>query len=175
MNFDNVDDFKAWMQKKIEDKKEEIRTLEHLLTSADSLLGLYKQYKEEGMPPTSSLDSESAQSEPTPAEGKIGGTDAVRNLFSQDPARRWTPREVQEELEKMLAEGRLDTQRKHIAPDFVHSILSGLVKQDFLTKHQPMPKSRRSWYEKKESSENELAGEPGEPLEGIHPPPAVSL
>ena len=180
----NVDDFKAWMQKKIEDKKEEICALERLLTSNDSLsiLILYKQYEEEGMPPTSSFsrldsesESESIQSGPIPVkEGQIGGTDAVRNLFLHDPTRRWTPREVQYELEKMLAEGSLYTQRDHIQPDFVHSILSGLVKQDFLTKHQPVPKSRRSWYVKKESSEKDLAGESGEPLEGGESPPAAS-
>ena len=174
----NVDDFKAWMQKKIEDKKEEIRALERLLTSNDSLsiLALYKQYEEEGMPPTSSLDtldSESIERNPIPAKEKIGGTDAVRNLFSQYPTRRWTPRDIQDELEKMLGEGHLYTHRDHIAPDFVHSILSGLVKQDFVTKHQPVPKSRRSWYMKKESS-NDLAGESGEPLEGGESPPAAS-
>ena len=175
----NVDGFKAWLQKQIEDKKEEIRALERDINLLTSNLTHYKQYEEERMEATSSLDrldSESTESKPIPIKGgQIGGTDAVRNLFSQNPTRRWTPREIQSELEKMLAEGRLYTQRNHISPDFVHSILSGLVKQDFLTKHQPAPKSRRSWYVKKESSENDLAGESGKPLEGGESPPVASL
>lgn len=178
----NIDGFKAWLKERIEAKKEEIRALEqdlHLLTSNDfsSILSQYKQYEEGGMESTPLRDrlgsesSESIERKPISIKEKekIGGTDAVRNLFSQDPTRRWAPREVRHELETMLSEGLLDTQRSRISPDFVHSILSALVKQNFLDKHQPVPKSRRSWYVKRESLEKDLAGEFGESLEGKRP------
>lgn len=89
-----------------------------------------------------------APSEPEEVE-KMTPTEAVRFLFDQQP--KWIPKELATELKKIHREGRLQIKEGNDPVHSLHNILSSLVKQDFLAKHQPQPKSQRSWYVKKEA------------------------
>lgn len=69
--------------------------------------------------------------------GRIGPTDAVRQLFASTDTQ-MTTAEVRDALEDMRQQGHIETQVKHIDSDKTGKILRQLIGQNFLVKESTM-------------------------------------
>ena len=116
--------------------KEEIDHLRQRIARLEAALEVLSEFEE-------------TKPEPTPKQettDKPGATQAVRTLFENEPKRKWRPKEIAELLQDMMDQDQLKVKAGRKPLDFTHTILRELVKQEFITKHQPVRGSRRSYY-----------------------------
>ena len=78
-----------------------------------------------------------------------GPTEAIRNLFNNNPNRKWLPGQFRNELQHMKKSGDLISDSKHILST-VHWILRALVERGEIEKGG---NSKIKWYRKLENSQ----------------------
>lgn len=131
--------------------REEVNHLRQRLSTLESALEVLDEF--EDTPPGEEKAENPPAATPVPeSEATVDTrpypTAAIRGLFEAEPTRKWRPMELAARLEQMQLDNLLRGKKERDVMDVTHTALRDLTQQGFISKHQPQPGSRQSYYVK---------------------------
>ena len=131
--------------------RQRIVEIEERLVELDSAVKVLDEFAESSNEEPTATDTEAGH-DPLPPQATEDArptpTVAIRDLFEAEPQRQWKPMELSVRLKVMLDNNELNTTSLKDPVERTHTILRDLTKQGFIVKHQPVPKSHKSYYVK---------------------------
>ena len=131
------------MRTKEERMREHAGRLRQQLARIETALEVLSEYEDDPVEEVQSSEESDDVEDQRP-----GPTEAIRSLFEAEPQKQWRPVDLAIRLKVMLDNNELNTASLRDPVERTHTILRDLTKQGFIVKHQPVPKSHKSYYVK---------------------------